>query len=137
MGLLWRELPRQIGEADNFQSWEVIIPPPLCYGRNSCGQDWVLFILASPPPEHLINSHSNLVVLHCAQSCLTLVTPWTVARLLCQWDSPGKNTGVGYHFIFQGILPTQEPNRSLLHCRRIRYQLSYEGSLATWLMVSK
>jgi len=27
------------------------------------------------------------------------VTPWTVAtRLLCPWDSPGKNTGVGCHF---------------------------------------
>ena len=30
------------------------------------------------------------------QSCLTLVIPWTVAaRLLCPWDFPGKNTGVG------------------------------------------
>ena len=25
-------------------------------------------------------------------------------RLLCQWNSPGKNTGVGYHF-FPGDLP--------------------------------
>ena len=29
--------------------------------------------------------------------------PWTVpARLLCPWDSPGKNTGVGCHFPPQG-----------------------------------
>ena len=28
-----------------------------------------------------------------AKSCPTLVTPWT-ARLLCRWDSPGKNTRV-------------------------------------------
>ena len=29
-------------------------------------------------------------------------TPWTVApRLLCPWDSPGKNTGVGCHFLLQ------------------------------------
>ena len=28
------------------------------------------------------------------------VTPWTVpARLLCPWDFPGKNTGVGCHFL--------------------------------------
>ena len=35
-------------------------------------------------------------------------TPWTVAsRLLCPWDSPGKNTGVGFHALLQGIFPTQ------------------------------
>ena len=29
-------------------------------------------------------------------------TPWTVApRLLCPWDSPGKNTGVGCQFLLQ------------------------------------
>ena len=26
------------------------------------------------------------------------------ARLLSPWDSPGKNTGVGYHDLLQGIL---------------------------------
>ena len=25
------------------------------------------------------------------------------ARLLCPWNSPGKNTGVGYHFLLQGM----------------------------------
>ena len=39
-------------------------------------------------------------------SCLILWDPWTVpARLLCPWDSPGKNTGVGYHFLLPGIKP--------------------------------
>ena len=34
------------------------------------------------------------------------VTPWTIAfRLLCPWDYPGKNTGVGCHALFQGNLP--------------------------------
>ena len=28
-------------------------------------------------------------------------------RLLCPWDFPGKNTGVGCHFLPQGIFPTQ------------------------------
>ena len=32
-------------------------------------------------------------------------TPWTgAARLLCPWNSPGKNTGVGCHFLLQNIL---------------------------------
>ena len=35
-----------------------------------------------------------------------LATPWTVActRILHPWDSPGKSTGVGCHFLLQGIL---------------------------------
>ena len=50
-----------------------------------------------------------------AQLCQTLCDPWTVAaRLLCPWDFPGKNTGVGCHFL-QGIFPTQELNPHLLH----------------------
>ena len=31
-------------------------------------------------------------------------------RLLCPWDSPGKNTGMGCHTLFQGIFPTQGSN---------------------------
>ena len=35
-------------------------------------------------------------------------TLWTVAqRLLCPWNSPNKNTGVGCHFLLQGDLPDQ------------------------------
>ena len=30
------------------------------------------------------------------------------ARILCPWDSPGKNTGMGCHFLLWGIFPTQE-----------------------------
>ena len=44
------------------------------------------------------------------------------------WDSPGKNTRVGYHFLLQGIFPTQRLNLGILHCRQILYQLSYKGS---------
>ena len=36
-------------------------------------------------------------------------------RLLCPWDSPGKNTGVGCHAYLQEIFPTQELNMHLLH----------------------
>ena len=35
-------------------------------------------------------------------------------RLLCRWDSPGKNIGVGCHFLLQGIFPTQGSNPHLL-----------------------
>ena len=39
-----------------------------------------------------------------------------------------KNTGVGSLSLLQQIFPTQELNRGLWHCRRILYQLSYQGS---------
>ena len=42
-------------------------------------------------------------------------------RLLCPWDSPGKGTGVGCHFLLQGIFQTRGLNLGLLHCRRILY----------------
>ena len=49
-------------------------------------------------------------------------------RLLCPWNSPGKNTGVGSHSLLQGIFPTQGSNRGPPHCRQILYHLSHQGS---------
>ena len=52
--------------------------------------------------------------------------PWTPgpARLLCPWDSPGKNTGVGCHFLLQGVFLRQGLNLVLLHYRQILYSLT-------------
>ena len=49
-------------------------------------------------------------------------------RLLCPWNSPGKNTGVGSHSLLQGIFLTQGSNLDLPHCRQILYPLSHQGS---------
>ena len=51
------------------------------------------------------------------------------ASLLYLWNSPGKNTGVGYHSLFQGIFPTHGSNTGVLHFRQILYHLSHQGSL--------
>ena len=59
------------------------------------------------------------------QSCPTLEP----ARLLCPWNSPGKNIGVGCHSLLQGIFLTQGSNLSLLHRRQILYCLSRQGRL--------
>ena len=37
------------------------------------------------------------------------------ARLLCPWDSPGKNIGVACHALLQGIFLTQGSNLCLSH----------------------
>ena len=50
-------------------------------------------------------------------SCVRLFGPHGLqpARLFCPWDFPGKNTGVGCHFLLQGIVPTQGSSLCLLH----------------------
>ena len=52
-----------------------------------------------------------------------------LARLLCPWNSPGKNTRVGSRSLFQGIFPTQGSNPGLPHCRGILYRLSHQRIL--------
>ena len=41
--------------------------------------------------------------------CLTLCDPVdsSLPGSSVHWDFPGKNTRVGYHFLLQGIFPTQ------------------------------
>ena len=65
-----------------------------------------------------------------AQSCPTFCYPMDCSppgSSVCR-DSPGRNTGVDYHALLQGILPTQGSNPGLSHCRWIPYHLSHQGS---------
>ena len=52
-----------------------------------------------------------------AQSCLTLCDPvdYSLPGSSVHRDSPGKNTGVGFHTLLRGIFPTQGLNLGLLH----------------------
>ena len=54
-------------------------------------------------------------------------------------EPPGKpmNTGVGSLSLLQGIFLTQELRWGLLHCRRILYQLNYQGSPPTHIHTSR
>ena len=58
-------------------------------------------------------------------------------RLLCPWGFSKQDTGVGSLSLLQGIFPTQESNQGLLNCRRILYQLSYQGSPLYIYVVSR
>ena len=66
----------------------------------------------SPCPASLSTSSRCLV----AMSCPTLLQPHGLqsSRLLCPWNFPGKDTGVGCHFLLQGIFTTQGSNPRLL-----------------------
>ena len=56
----------------------------------------------------------------------SLATTWSLAHgLLHPWDFSGKNTGVGCHFLLQGIFPTQVSNSRLLHWKEDSLPLSH------------
>ena len=60
------------------------------------------------------------------KSCLTLATPWIVARQASL--SMELSRQVGCYFLLQGIFPIRELNLGLLLCRHILQWLSYKGS---------
>ena len=103
-------------------------------GEKETMLDWMPTLENDPcvPPssacmrQHLLpeGCHSSLITTWLHACCAASVTSnylWLYglqpARLLCPWDSPGKNTGVGHHALLQGIFPTQGSNSrlSLLH----------------------
>ena len=67
-----------------------------------------------------LRSHVNVCAVTSVMS--DSVIQWTVARQTpLSRDSPGKNTGMGSHFLLQGRFSTQGLNSSLQHCRRIPF----------------
>ena len=67
--------------------------------------------------------HERKVKVLVTQLCPTLWDP-----IVCLWNYPGRNTGVGCHSLLQGIFPTLLLNLGLLYCRQILYCLSHQGS---------
>ena len=66
-----------------------------------------------------------------AQLCLTLCDPVDCSLPVSSVHGlPGKNTGMGCHFLLQGIFPTQGLNLGLLHCWQMLYHLSHQYYLS-------
>ena len=67
-----------------------------------------------------LNFQKNVLLFQsCCLAAKLCPTPWQPrglqpARLLCPWDFPDKNTGVGCHFLLQGIFLSQGSNLCLL-----------------------
>ena len=81
--------------------------------KNKIKIGWVQKTLATvmiktPKPLLLCVCWVTSVVSDSLQSCGLWLT-----RLLCLWDSPGKNTGVGCHALLQGIFLGQGLNPCL------------------------
>ena len=67
-----------------------------------------------------------MLVCSVTQSCPTLCDPVDCSPpgSSCLWNFPGKNIGVGCHFLLQGIFPTQESNPGLWHWQASLYHCS-------------
>ena len=99
-------------------------------------QRLLLKVVLCPLPSYFI-SRSRWVGLkqsplwrEVTQSCLTLCNPMdcSPAKPLYPWDFPGKNTGVGCHFVLQEIFLSQGLNPVLPHCGQNLYPLSHQGN---------
>ena len=65
------------------------------------------------------------------------VTSWTVVyQVPPSMGFPGKSTGVGCHFLLQGIFLTQGSNPGLPHCRQTLHHLSHQGSQSYLWVIS-
>ena len=85
-------------------------------GKQNGGNQLYLYLSLCLFPRVIVSTEKKGCMYMCVLSCVRLfVTPWTVAGLLCPWGFPGKNTGVGFHFLLQGGLPNPgiEPAFSL------------------------
>ena len=90
-----------------------------------------LSLLCSQYFEYLLKIWENSL---CCVSC-SVVSDSAIDPMDC--SPPGSSVRgilqarileLGYHFLFQGIFPTQRLNPGLLHCRQSLYHLSHRGS---------
>ena len=130
-----RELTPQAAVIWDSQSWKVwplhpsraSIPPQLVQSSLFsllCGQGggdvFEIYL-------HFI--FRQLVLLSDVRFFATACTIWPT-RLLCPWNSSGKNTAGFGPALLWGIFPTQRSNPGLLHCRQILYHLRHQESPA-------
>ena len=87
---------------------------------------------------------TTIAVVHsfCCCCCLVTKSRLTVlwrhglypTKLLRPWDFPGRNTGMGCHFLLQGIFLIQELSPSLLYWQAASVPLCHQGSLHSFYL---
>ena len=131
-----------------FWNFNFSISPSNEYsGLISCRSDWFNLLAVQSLLQHhnskaSVHQHSDFFMVQLShpyrttgksmkvqvsQLCLTLCDPLDCSPPASSIHGifPDKNTGVGCHFLLQGIFPTQGSNSGLLYCRWILYQLSF------------
>src|SRR5574337_1312024 len=78
-----------------------------------------MYMLTNTKIENKYSNNSSKIQVTFQNSVVDLAT------IVCLWHFPGQNTGVGCHFLLQGIFPTQGLNPGLLHWRQILHHLNH------------
>ena len=109
---------------------------------SSISSEFVVFALEFLEDYSMPQALLLFVIVLVANSCPTLLWLYGLwpARVLCPWDFPSKNTGVGCHLLLQRNFTTQESNMHLLHLQANSLLLSHQGSpqvrkLYFWLIL--
>ena len=95
---------------------------------------WLLPLMASAPPFSLglcqVRSES--------ESRVWLFVSLPGSSIHGIFQARVLSTGVAFHFLLQGIFPTQGLNPGLPHCRQTLYPLSHQGSprILEWVAYS-
>ena len=116
-----------VSEISSIPSWQLSIYS--CLDRSDFSQHFLLkysnsFIEYSQDSQvtDLVLQLQNFPYLQAFCCCCSVASvmsdslqPYGLqpTRLLCPWDSLGKNTGLGCHALLQGIFPTQGSNWEL------------------------
>ena len=104
--------PLQVRSSQSLATWSTWTCQPSCPANN---QGIQLHLERTPG-----QSRSELATLEFPQVYARFLEVSAFSgcssRLLCPWDSPGKNNGVSCHSLLQGIFLTQGLNLNLLHC---------------------
>ena len=96
-----RELAVELGQATSLLRADIL----LCSSHSASSGQWVT---SRAPGMGLLGSESWLSLLLFSPSVMSdSLRPHGLkpTRFLCPWNSPGKNTGAGCHFLLQGNLP--------------------------------
>ena len=87
-----------------------------------------MFFTTTATGEALKQSLAHYKVSTWSERCSVMSDSLWPHGLYSPWNSSGQNTGMGRHFLLQGIFLTQGSNPGLSHYRHISYQLSHQGS---------
>ena len=124
----WKPVFHKTGDVQWSQSCQscLTLCNPLDYTVHGILQARILEWVAVPFSRGSSQPRNQTYVSHIVG---TFFTSWATRE--------ARNTGVGSLSLLQCILPTQESNQGLLHCRQILYQLSHQGSPWNWSLVPK
>ena len=134
----WRRQRAEMLQGTKVYSWV------LCFWSSFFLASYTIFLPSRQSLTHFHNAQEVTYTQMCvyvdythahihAQSCPALCDPMDCSQPgFSPQNFPGKNTGVGCHFLLQGIFPTQGSNLSLLHLLHWQADplpMSYQGSL--------